>query len=125
MIRIRITRRGDGVDIHAVGHAGYAPRGADVVCAGVSALLYGFVASLDDLSSVATAEESGCSEEFFHWTAFESDGELRVRTRGCTSRIEGGVSVVVAGLSLIARTYPQLVVLEDIISQEGDVYEST
>ena len=125
MIRVRITRRGDGLDIHAVGHAGYAPRGKDVVCAGVSALLYGFIVYLNDLSSVATAEESACRERFFHWTAFERDGELRVRTRGCTSRIEEGVSVVEAGISLIARTYPQRVVLEDIISQEGDVYEST
>lgn len=125
MIRIRITRHRDGLDIHAVGHAGYAPRGEDIVCAGISALLYGFVAYLNDLSSVATAEESACRETLFHWKVAERDGELRVRTRGCTSRVGEGLSVVVAGTSLIARAYPQLVVLEDIISQEGDVYEST
>ena len=46
MIRIRVTRRDSGLEIFAEGHAGYAPVGQDIVCAGVSALLYGFVAYL-------------------------------------------------------------------------------
>ncbi len=125
MIRIRVTRRGDGLDVYAVGHAGYAPRGQDVVCAGVSALLYGFVAYLEAISSVATAEEPACHGGKLHWEASEGDGELRVRTRGESSRVFEGFAAVEAGIRLIARAYPHLVVLEDPISQEGDVYEST
>jgi uncharacterized protein YsxB (DUF464 family) len=125
MIRIRVTRRANGVEIHAVGHAGYAPRGEDVVCAGISALLYGFVAYLKALSSVATAEEPACQRGTLRWEATDGDGELWVRTCGDASRVLEGFAAVEAGIRLIARAYPQFVVLEEFISQEGDVYEST
>lgn len=125
MIRIQVTWREDGVDIQTVGHAGYAPRGTDVVCAGISALLYGFVAYLETLSSVATAKESAGSGKAFHWEAVEGDGVLWVRTRGEARRVFQGFAAIRAGIGLIAETYPQLVVLEDSISQKGDEYEST
>ena len=54
MICIRITEREDGLELSAHGHAGYAPRGQDVVCAGVSALIYGFIAYLEGLLPIAT-----------------------------------------------------------------------
>lgn len=125
MIRIRVTRRGDGLELQAVGHAGYAPRGQDVVCAGVSALLYGFVAYLEALSSVATAEGHVCGRETLSWEATEGDGELRVRTRGEASRVLEGFSAVEAGIRLIAGAYPHLVALEDPITEEGEKHDST
>lgn len=38
--------------VSITGHSGYAPYGYDIVCAGVSALFNGLIASLDELTSV-------------------------------------------------------------------------
>lgn len=37
--------------IHITGHACYAPRGSDIICSAISALLQTFVASVDKLTS--------------------------------------------------------------------------
>ena len=46
MIRLRLRLAPRGAEVWAEGHAGYAAPGADIVCAGVSALLYGCLAYL-------------------------------------------------------------------------------
>lgn len=46
-----ITIRQEGNRITAEGHAGYAPRGQDIVCAAVSALLQTFVQSVEELTN--------------------------------------------------------------------------
>lgn len=114
MIHIQVKRYQDGLEIHAVGHAEYAPRGKDVVCAGVSALLYGFVAYLKTLLSVATAKGEACGGELLQCKGYERDGELWVRTRGEVSRITEGFAVVEAGIRLLAKTYPDRIVVEKI-----------
>ncbi len=45
---IEITVREDGISIY--GHANYAPRGIDIVCAGVSALMGELIDSLEQLA---------------------------------------------------------------------------
>ncbi len=110
MIYIRILRGTDGVDITAVGHAGQGPRGQDIVCAGVSALLYGFVAYLESLSPSATVGEDGGEP---HLTCSEGDGRLRVTTRGLGGADLQGLAVTEAGLRLIAAAYPAYVTLCD------------
>ena len=112
MIRIRVTRRDGGMELKAHGHAGYAPHGQDIVCAGVSALLYGFVAYLEGLSPIATAEASSLGGEAPHREVSEGDGELRVVTRGLGGRDVAGFDVTLAGLSLIAACYPAFVTLD-------------
>jgi uncharacterized protein YsxB (DUF464 family) len=112
MIRVQVTVGRDGLTLSAVGHAGFAPRGQDVVCAGVSALLYGFVAYLEGLSPIATAEASSLGGEAPHLEVSEGDGELRVVTRGLGGRDVAGFDVTLAGLSLIAACYPAFVTLD-------------
>lgn len=46
MIKITKTKSGFKVE----GHAGYAPMGDDIVCAAISAILQGFVQSVDELT---------------------------------------------------------------------------
>ena len=46
---IDISIRSDGITIS--GHAGYAPAGQDIVCAGVSALTQTLIKSIEDLTS--------------------------------------------------------------------------
>ena len=125
MIRIRVARRTDGMELTAVGHAEYASRGRDVVCAGISALLYGFVAYLEGLSPLATVESRTDDGEYPHLEVTEGDGVLRVRTRSLGSRDWDGFAVTEAGLCLIAAAYPDFVTLEKPLTQEGERYEST
>ena len=123
MIWIRVTRRADGLELMAKGHAGYAPRGQDVVCAGVSALLYGFVAYLEGLSPIATAENLSADRDFPHLEVSEGDGELRIKTCGLGGRDTTGLSVVEAGLRLIADCFPAYVTLDMHADRKGDEYE--
>ena len=43
MTHIHYHRDESGHRLHITGHAGYAPRGQDIVCAGISALAYGLL----------------------------------------------------------------------------------
>jgi uncharacterized protein YsxB (DUF464 family) len=106
MIRIRSCPDGDGLLLVAEGHAGYAPCGEDVVCAGVSALLYGFVAYLEGLSPIATAKRDSKGREIPHLAVEEKDGWLRVRTCGMGGLDRAGFAVIEAGLRLVAAAYP-------------------
>ncbi len=122
MICIRITKGEDGLELSAHGHAGYAPRGQDVVCAGVSALLYGFIAYLEGLAPIATA---GVLEgDTLGWTAKDEDGILSIQTRGMGGADLDGLAVIQAGLGLIASCYPAFVMLDTHIHRKGDEYES-
>ena len=123
MICIRITKREDGLELSAHGHAGYAPRGQDVVCAGVSALLYGFIAYLEGLAPIATAE--AMKGETVGWTVRDEDGILSVQTRGMRGADLDGLAVIQAGLGLIASSYPTFVMLDIHTQRKGDEYESS
>ena len=111
MIYIRVGRRQDGMARSAVGHASYAPRGQDIVCAGVSALLYGFIAYLEGLSPIATEGEVARGE-IPHLQVTESDGGLWVRTHGLGGKDIRGWEVTEAGLRKIALAYPACVAVE-------------
>ena len=111
MIHIRARRQEDGMELSAVGHASYAPRGQDIVCAGVSALLYGFIAYLESLSPIAT-EGAAASGEVPHLQVTESDGGLWVRTHGLGGGDIRGWEVTEAGLCRIASAYPACVAVE-------------
>lgn len=120
MIRIRVLERDDGLEISAVGHAGIAPRGQDIVCAGVSALLYGFIAYLETLSPIATAEEGG---EVPHLACSEGEGLLRIKTRGLGGADLQGWRVTAAGLRLVASAYPGSVCVWEDSSSTRDQHQ--
>ena len=122
MICIRITEREDGLELSAHGHAGYAPRGQDVVCAGVSALIYGFIAYLEGLLPIAT--EKAARDGTPRLEVEDKDGILRVRTYGMGGADIVGSAVIRAGLGLIASAYPSFVMLDAHINRKGDEYES-
>ena len=122
MICIRMTEREDGLELSAHGHAGYAPRGQDVVCAGVSALIYGFIAYLEGLLPIAT--EKAARDGTPRLEVADKDGILWVRTYGMGGADIMGLAVIRAGLGLIASAYPSFVMLDDNIHRKGDEYES-
>lgn len=99
MIDVQLDFKGERglFTVTASGHAGYAPVGADVVCAGVSAILYGFLYYL-----------SGRYGQGLVWS--ESDGELSM----CfPSDCRDACAVLGASLSLMADSYPQYVRLQE------------
>ena len=96
-----------GMEILAAGHAGMAPAGQDIVCAGVSALLYGFLTYVESLSPV--------DQDVQHVETFEWDGGLYLRTCGLGDADRRGWAVTAAGLRLIAEAYPGMVRLTDRI----------
>ena len=106
MIEIRAVPRDDGLMLSAKGHAGMASFGQDVVCAGVSALLYGFAAYLESLNP---CEETGAS----HLECVEGEGLLQLATRGLGGADLRGWAVVAEGLRLIEKAYPTCVRLWD------------
>ncbi len=132
MIRIRVRRHAAGLEILARGHAGYAERGADIVCAGVSALLYGLVHHLETSHAPSAAVHEG-------WESIRSadiddsgdrraatadasapvlklrsgDGYLWVWTQGMDGADALAWAVTRAGLSLIEAGYPAHVELTE------------
>ena len=109
MIEICTFPRADGLVVSAKGHAGMAPYGCDIVCAGVSALLFGYLAYLE---SISPAESS--DSPHLEWR--EGDGVLQVATRDLGGADLRGWAVVEAGLRLIERSYPECVRLLDGLS---------
>lgn len=77
------------------GHAGYAPRGRDIVCAAVSALFWALAETLEEKKAVQ---------------------EITVRQGAATIAAKEGceaeLALVQRGLSMLAVKYPQCVQIE-------------
>ncbi len=123
MIRICVERWDDGMEISAVGHAGYDRAGRDIVCAGVSALLFGFLTYLRSSLPVATAKNGAmcpfrmsggsgdCGERETENTSASvehrvGEGSLWIRTHGMKETDTAAWAVTAAGLFLLAEHYP-------------------
>ena len=98
MIEILCAPCGDGISMRAKGHAGYAPYGQDIVCAGVSMLLQTFLDYLESIQPIATADAS--------LEVKAGEGLLEIRTGGFGGRDLDAFSVVEAGLRRLNRQYP-------------------
>lgn len=98
MIRIQVWRREEGMVLLTQGHAGYAEAGKDIVCAGVSVLLYGFWSYLETQSRL-------CGKGDVH--ADELDGGLYVRSRGFEGKDIQAWEVMRAGICLLSQCYPK------------------
>ena len=89
MIDIKIEKHKNLLTLSALGHAGYAPCGSDIVCAGVSSIIMGLCASLDDK----------------HSETHISSGKAVIRTRH-SRRAEYTFRFAEKALGLIAAEYP-------------------
>ena len=96
MIKVNYTELdgpyGPAMRLEAAGHAGYAPAGQDIVCAGVSTLMQALV-------SLLAGEENAHSDAFD-----EPDGPRLTVTaaRPCTAWVEGAFELAKAGFALLA-----------------------
>lgn len=95
MVKITLQKR-PHLHLTATGHAGAAPHGEDLVCAGVSTLLCTLAAQLEQSGCSSSRLEPGCAE-------------LRAeRTRTALAAF----SFAETGLRLLAGQYPQYVCIQ-------------
>lgn len=90
MIDIKITRSNNTLTFSAIGHADYAPYGADIVCAGVSSLVLGLSSAL--------------GKNYSHSEI--SNGRAVIRTRD-TREARCYFKLVQKALELICTAYPE------------------
>lgn len=88
---ITITRSSSGITIE--GHAGYAPRGQDIVCAGVSTLVQTLIQSFEDL----------CTDEI---TYHLKPGWVEIKHGNLSAKGEVLVNSFFIGIYMIAEKYP-------------------
>lgn len=99
------------------GHAGYAPRGKDIVCAAESILVQAMACALDRLEerfvydfSVDGTPDSGCV------------GITIVPTAQGWERVRGIVENTMMGFQLLARNYPSFVSVEYETTEKEERY---
>ena len=102
MIRINYCREGDRHRLAVDGHAGQAPRGHDIVCAGVSAISFALIGYLQQRET--EAQISGGA------------GSLAIDCRG-DERAASAFDMALCGWLQIAANYPHHV--EVYIATEG------
>lgn len=94
MTYIKACTDGKSIELEVRGHAGYAPKGEDIVCAGISTLVQTMLACLDDY----------CVRRI-------KEGYVYISASG-----EGAINAykyTVTGLKMIADTYPGYVNLRE------------
>ena len=92
----------DLMRLRAEGHAGYAPKGQDIVCAAVSTLMQALAFSVDDREDgFAVASSSGAAGTYL---------ELQARA---TLENRAKFELVTDGLELVAQLYPKFVTFDD------------
>ena len=107
MINVRFYTNKGALCMRVEGHADAAPKGEDVVCAGVSAL----AATLADYASIMSAHgETEREPQIRMVNGFTS---VKVRpTKQHTGKLLTAFSVVTTGMKAIARNYPEYITLK-------------
>lgn len=115
MVHVDYTLCPDEFSLTVSGHAGYAAKGSDVVCAGVSALTLALCRYIEANISLSQAGLfiKRVSDGFVLLAVADvADSELR-------KGLYAAFSVCVAGLLGISAQYPENVAVRDITSLTG------
>ena len=103
------TPAGISCRLEAAGHAGYAPAGQDIVCAGASTVMQGLVYLL-------------AGEENAHSDAFDEPDGPRLAVQAdapCAEWVQGAFELAKACFVLLAERYPENVRFADV-SRRGE-----
>ena len=96
--------------LHLKGHAGAAPAGQDIVCAGISTLCFALINTLLEEQEAGTMETD--------WNITQAPMEVSVRARPRTAhyrrRAQDYFRVIVMGLRAMEQEYPQNLRLEEV-----------
>ena len=104
MITIIYDEKGKDMSLQASGHAGYAPKGQDIVCAAVSTLMQSLAYSVD--SGTVTCDPG-------------ADNILRVQANRSLDTL-AKFELVIDGLYLLAQQYPENVQLMNLHANDAD-----
>lgn len=98
MTKVNYERKGYFFSLTCQGHAGYAPAGKDIVCAGISALCGALEITLDNLQDKGMALTHFCtlSDGFFKAEATAAEMNIGVET---------AFDIVYGGLCRIEEAY--------------------
>ena len=108
MTSVRLRELNNGFLFSCEGHAGFAEKGRDIVCAGVSALCMALVRRLEDMSLEGMVHLARCDV---------ADGEvsLRVETEDGDKMselmLQSAVRTVMAGFAALEEAYGEYVEL--------------
>ncbi len=101
MIRVRYRRNEFAHSLLVAGHAGYSNTGQDIVCAGVSAVVYALLGFLHNISDWEN-----------RLTTAVNSGEAVILWRGNCEEIDAAFRMTVIGLVQIAGAYPRYIRVE-------------
>ena len=108
MTHVALRPLNDGYLFSCEGHAGYAEKGKDIVCAGISALCMALCARLEDMSLQGMVHLSQVSA---------SDGELTLRAETESGDKMSALllacvfETVMAGLTALEADYPDYLIV--------------
>lgn len=96
MVRVTCRHSEKAYAITALGHAGYSSQGNDIVCAGVSAIIYALLGFLNN----APDKEKNLR-------AHAESGETCIFWSGKSVEVEAAFQMAVIGLLQISSAYPE------------------
>ena len=105
MTHISCGQVGEGFYIEAAGHSGFGEKGRDVVCAGVSTLIfttYYYLRKLQDVGYIGYLEKT------------EADGEVSISARcaeGEQTILKTAFEMALTGFEMLAENFPQCVTI--------------
>jgi len=102
MICAKFEKKADMHKVTVKGHAGFAPSGQDIVCSGVSAVVFGLIGFIDNNSE-------HIQEKKIHF----SDGNFDLFIIG-DEKIDSGIEFAEISIAQIAEKYPENVKVEVI-----------
>ena len=100
MTKITFAEEGNKRTITINGHSGYAEKGKDIVCAGISTLYQSYRYYLEDLM------DDGKAEDIF---ILEGDGFSEISSRNISPESMAAYEMAKQGLETISETYPDYV----------------
>ena len=106
MVRARYSRNDYTHSLVVVGHAGYSSEGNDIVCSGVSAIVYSLLGFLHN-----------AVDKDDRLTASVDSGESLIFWKGNSVEVNAAFQMAVIGLAQMAKKHPHHVSVE--ISAEG------
>ncbi len=97
MTCIKVKNSETDFSMQIIGHAGYADKGKDIVCAGISTLAFTFIQMLDRYSDMLTQYEYEAS-----------DGVMKISFTYINKNFfEPIISTILCGFSMLSDTYPE------------------
>ena len=106
LVVVKRDREGEPVGFSCVGHAGYAEKGADVICAGISALTMSTVLALGKLTNLRLKIKKNAAKGLLECNWSNIPKEMQ-----CAGLI---IQVMLIGLQDIEAQYPDYLKVSEV-----------